>query len=77
MTIYIGTTKEYREGDHVEDKVFYYDLKLAKEGAQMRATQAGALFGMVYEISHEITGNILDSPIRVPDRVVKFVDWSI
>jgi hypothetical protein len=72
MTIYIGTAKDYREGDRVEEKVFYTDLQLAKEGAQMRAKRAGALFGMVYEVSRTSDGTV-----RSPNRVTKFVDWSI
>ncbi|CAB5219281.1 hypothetical protein UFOVP221_49 [uncultured Caudovirales phage] len=75
-TYYIGTTKEYREGDAVEDKLFYFDFELAKQGAQMRAERAGALFGMVYEISHEVTDES-GTEVRQPSRVVKFVDWSI
>jgi hypothetical protein len=77
MTTYIGTSKEYREGDIVEEKLFYTDLELAKRGAQLRADRAGALFGMVYEISLEIDDRSLDVAVRVPHRVIKFVDWSI
>lgn len=75
-TYYIGTTTEYRVGDAVEDKLFYFDFQLAKEGAQVRAERAGALFGMVYEISHEVT-NEDGTEVREPSRIVKFVDWSI
>ena len=77
MTTYIGTTKEYREGDAVEDKLFYTDLALAKQGAQMRAERGDALFGMVYEISLEIDDTTSETAMRVPKQIVKFVDWSI
>jgi hypothetical protein len=74
MTLYIGTTTHYKEGDPVTDRVFFTNIELAKERAQMLADNDGALFGMVYEISSkidEITSR------REPNTIVRQVDWSI
>lgn len=73
---YIGTATEYRSGDAVKESDFYEDVELAKYAAQKKATDAGALFGMVYEISHEVTSETTP-PTRVPNTVLRFVDWSV
>jgi hypothetical protein len=74
MTLYIGTSKEHYEGEKVTDRVFFTDLTLAKERAQMLAEQDGAMFGMVYEVSStidEITSSV------TPNTVIRQVEWSI
>lgn len=73
---YIGTATEYRAGDSVKENDFYESAELAKHAAQNKATDAGALFGMVYEISHEVTAETTP-PTRVPSTILRFVDWSI
>jgi hypothetical protein len=76
-TFYIGTEKEYKEGDLVTEKVFYTDLELAKERAQWRAQEFGMLFGNVYEISHEVDETPEDFAVRFPHRVIAHVGYSI
>jgi hypothetical protein len=74
MTLYIGTSKPHYEGEEVTDRVFFTDINLAKERAQMLAEQDGAMFGMVYEISSkidEVTSR------REPNTVIRQVEWSI
>lgn len=74
MTLYIGTTTAYKEGDPVTDRVFFTSIELAKERAKMLADNEGALFGMIYEISSkidEITSQ------REPNTIIRQVEWSI
>ena len=73
---YIGTASEYRSGDVVKEIDFYNTAELAKYAAQKKAADAGALFGMVYEISHEVVEDTVPAT-RVPDTILRFVDWSI
>ena len=73
---YIGTASEYCSGDVVKEIDFYNTAELAKYAAQKKATDAGALFGMVYEISHEVLEDTTPHS-RVPATILRFVDWSI
>jgi len=74
MTLYIGTTSPYKEGDSVTEHVFFTSIDLAKERAQRLATEEGTLFGMVYEVSSKI--DELTSR-REPNTIIRQVDWSI
>lgn len=72
-TMYIGTILNYAENQLVEDAAFFETIELAKPSAQLKAEEAGMLFGSVYSIS-----TIVDNKgERHPYRVIAHVDWSI
>lgn len=74
--LYIGSAKEYRPGDIVRENIFFEDIELAKASAQNRANESGLLFGMVYAITHDIE-EADEMAMRVPQRILRFVDWSL
>lgn len=76
VAFYIGTIQNYKEGDLVDERVFYTDLQLAKEGAHHRALEAGLLAGSVYEVSHEVD-ETPETAVRNPHRVITYVGPSI
>ncbi len=73
---YIGSSEEYRAGDSFTETAFFTDINLAKASAHKAALEAGRLFGVVYAVSHE-TEMVADMEVRIPQHIVRFVDWSI
>ena len=77
MNMYIGTSKDYAIGQKVKStSVFFYNIDLAKEYAQKKAEENGALFGNVYRIAYDIEEGELFAERR-PTHVEEHVAWSI
>ena len=77
MDMYIGTSKDYAVGAPIpSSSVIFYDKELAREYAQLKAEERGALFGNVYRISYDIDDSKLFVERR-PTHVEEHVAWSI
>lgn len=75
--MYLGTSKDYAINAHVpSNSVVFYDLELAREYAQRKAEERGALFGNVYRIAYDIDENQLFVERR-PTHIEEHVAWSI
>lgn len=75
--MYLGTSKDYAINARVpSNSVVFYDLELAREYAQRKAEERGALFGNVYRIAYDIDENQLFVERR-PTHIEEHVAWSI